>query len=181
MDLSDWLKLIALLVTILSLFVGGLLSLFVLYKFVPKLHLEVEPSVLKGTNQLLLTLSMENISSVYAPKKNVRLQILAHGEEAGSGLSEWVPFAKDRIRSGEEPSEWSEPKEVFETTTGLHAGEKLSVQYMVPISPGAKFLHVGFQYVANLRGIHYWLSGLFSPHEQWTTTIVIPIEEESES
>lgn len=181
MDLLDWIKLTVLLVTLVSLFIGGILSVFVLSKFVPKFHLEVEPLILRGSNHLLLKLSMENISSVYAQKKHIRLQVLPYEERMNMRLSEWVPFSKNNIRSGEEPSEWLEATEVFSSTTGLYGGEKLSVQYLVPIPPRAKFLHVGFQYAANLSGIKLWLSGLFSSHEQWTTTLVVPVEEEIES
>jgi hypothetical protein len=169
---GDALSFVATTIGIVAVVTMALLAFFVRVSFAPVLRLRILPRWSDDTkNFVILRLEVENISRVRVQKQQIRIQALRHKLEMGGLLSEWVPFSRDDIRD-EQPLEWREPVEIFNTTNHIYPGEVLSVERMYHCEQDTA-LHVGLQVKAKLGRFSRLATRIRSWNQQWTTTCIV--------
>lgn len=173
MSFTEVMGLVGDIAVLVAMLLGAGLAVFVFVQFAPSLQLRILPRWAdEAKGLIILKLEVKNKSRIRVPKQRICLQILEHEVPAGGSLSEWVPFDKQVILPQEQPKEWHEPVEIFQTTRYLNPGEMLSVE-MLCHCPRESVLHVGLQAKAKF-GILGWLgSRISSWNEQWTSTIIV--------
>ena len=159
---ADVISLIKDIATILFLFFGALIGVFVFFQFSPVLVLRILPRWTDETRQfLILKFEIENKSRVRANKPRGQIQVLEYAIKSGASLSHWVPFDKNAIRSGELPIEWREPVKILETTKQIYPGGMVSFERLYYYPQDSVIIHVGLQVelelgflgrVVNLKG-----------------------------
>ena len=133
-------------VTLLALLIGGAMALFVFFQLAPVLNLRILPSWTDDTKQfLILKFQVENKSRVRVHSPKGRIQVLEHEIQAGTFLSQWVPFDKNTIIPTEQPIEWHEPVEIFRSTKEIYPGEVISYERLYHCPQDRVALHVGLQ------------------------------------
>jgi hypothetical protein len=168
--------LVAAVVSLVNVIFAAFLFVRIKHGLFPVLQLKIELSELADDasgkpRMILIRLIAENKSDVYAKLRRgqSRLQILEHQAtllDETHALSEWVPFAEDRINEGEPPKQWAEPLQVVRTTDYIEAGESIRVDFLYrPSAPGVA-VHCGFQVLTEPRKIPF----LHDPTDSFTTT-----------
>lgn len=148
--------------------------------FMPVLRLRiVSRCVDQKTGRFVIGLEVENKSRIAVRKKKARIQILEHGPDIPELMSEWVPFAKERLRTNEPPLRWREPEEVLSSTTKIEPGESIYVELLYTSSPPSIAIHCAFQFQIelNLVASAAYKCG-YRVSETWTTTAWITRKQE---
>jgi hypothetical protein len=92
---ADVIGLIKDIATLLVVFLGALVGVFVFFQFSPVLVLRVLPRWTDETRQfLILKFEIENKSRVRANKPRGQIQVLDYAIKSDASLSHWVPFDK---------------------------------------------------------------------------------------
>ena len=173
MEFTDLIGLMSDIALIIAILIGALLAVFIFVQFAPKLKLRILPHwVDKSKGLLLLRLEVENHSRIRVKKDKILLQILEHEFSAQGYLSEWVPFTNEAIKTEEQPKEWHEPIEIFQSTIYINPEEILSVERLHHC-PQNTILHIGIQAKVKMGFLGALAAWLRSWDEQWTTTIIV--------
>jgi hypothetical protein len=101
-------------VPLIALLGASIAAVFVYFALAPVPELRITSSwVDEARVHLLLRFELHNKSRVRMRSPRVNVQILQQEIGEQGFLSEWVPFAKDAIRKGEEPVRWTEPAQIL--------------------------------------------------------------------
>jgi hypothetical protein len=158
-------------ITIIAALVSAALFIWIYRGFMPVLDVRIIPRwVDEAAGVLIIRLEVENRWKIGVKKKLARFQILEHRIPEGGLLSEWVPFAKDRILDSEPPIVWRNPREVLTSTVKIESKETITVELLYR-SPNHVALHCAFQFIANLNPIASLAYRLGSGTDSWTRTI----------
>ncbi|PLY01163.1 MAG: hypothetical protein C0624_11015 [Desulfuromonas sp.] len=147
-----------------------IVAIWLLLQFAPQAYLEIlihEPA--PDDRFLTATLSIRNTSRARMRKQTVLLQSLAYDHDKAIQLPDSVPFRTSSVRSGDEPLEWHEPKEVFKDVHYLFPGETLTSECLVPLPAEADIVHIGLQFNAAPPPLENLMGRFFTLNNSWET------------
>lgn len=159
----------ALFVSLLCIIAG----VWLLLQFAPQTYLSVLiEDVDHAHGYLKISVTLQNTSRARIGKHTVLLQGLAYGADKGLRLPESVPFRTSSVRSGEEPLEWHEPREIFKDLAYLFPGETVTSECLVPLPAKAALVHVGVQFNASQGPVEALISRFFTLNHCWESAAI---------
>ena len=152
---------------------GSGLAIYYYLKFMPNLEMSIIPRwINENKGHVVLRFEIKNTSLVRIEKKTVLIQMLEHQIPEIGQLSEWVPFAKNKMIKEESPIKWNEPIEILKTTRWLDAGSVVCIERFIHFNPN-HILHVGLQFDANINLLDRIINRVRPKRLRWTSTAII--------
>lgn len=172
--ITETVRLITDLTTILVILVGAIMAIFVYFQFTPILQLRILPNWADDSKQyLVIRFEVENKSRVRMHQPWGQIQVLKYKVQPGFSLSHWVPFEKTAVKPSEEPIEWSDPTKIFTSTKDIYPGETIVIERLYHCPEETIVFHVGLQVGAKLNFFERILTGNKKASRQTTTCFVV--------
>jgi hypothetical protein len=160
-------------VTLLALFIGAAVGLFIFFQFAPVLELRILPTWIDESKQfLVLKFEVENKSRVRANRPSGQIQVLEYPFEPSVTLSQWVPFDERTIPPNEQPK-WHEPEKIFKSTLQIYPGEIISFEKLYHYPQDTVIIHAGLQVQLELGFIGKIITRKKEPWRQTVTRFIV--------
>jgi len=157
----------------MSLFISLLCiiaGILLLLQFAPQVHLEIFIHENERREDFLpATISIHNTSRSRLTKQTILLQNLAYDSDKMARLPDSVPFKTSSVRSGEEPMDWHEPRELYKDLIHLFPGESLTTEVLIPCPKDAAAVHVGLQFNSAPGALENLIGRFFTLKSCWET------------
>jgi hypothetical protein len=174
MTITEVIGLIADVVTVLAVVIGGVMAVFVYFQLAPVLQLRILPRWSDESKQhLVLRFEIENKSRVRMNSPWGQIQVLKHRVEPAGSLSHWVPFEKGKIKPDEVPIEWLDPVKIFGTTKEIYPGQTIAFEMLYHCPEDSVVMHIGLQVGLALDFWERIITGKGAPWRQTTTCFVV--------